>query len=68
MRESKRKTRLFALSSIDCPREGPRVGPLRARGDRPLCALGKFENRMVVGAYLLRWQLQQRGMEEIYES
>ena len=35
MRESKRKTRLFALSSIDCPQAGPAGQTLRALSQSP---------------------------------
>ncbi len=45
MLENKRKTRLFALSSIVCLQAGPPWQTLRARRICPLSALDRLENQ-----------------------
>jgi hypothetical protein len=52
MLENKRKTRLYALSSIVCLQAGPPWQTLRARRICPLRALDRLENRTVSGTCL----------------
>lgn len=52
MRESKRKKRLFALSSLDNLQAGPPDQTLRMRHNGSLCTLDGFETWLVVGACL----------------
>ncbi len=68
MPENKRKTRLFAFSSIVCRQAGPLDRTLRVRRISPPSSLGRLENQTVTCAFPpAQEQNPPRRMDAIYE-